>query len=39
MQDDQSWDDAEKAVSYDSLLNLLKEKVGKQAQALKKLNF
>ena len=38
-QNDITRDDVEKAASYDRPLNLLKEKVDKQAQALKKLNF
>ena len=39
MQKDQSRDDAEKAASYDRLLNLLKAKVDKASTSSEKLNF
>ena len=39
MQEDQSRDDAEKAASYDRLLNLLKEKVDKASTSSEKIKL
>ena len=39
MQEDQSRDDAEKATSYDRLLNLLKEKIDKASTRSKKIKL
>ena len=39
MQKDQSRDDAEKAASYDRLLNLLKEKIDKAITRSKKIKL
>ena len=39
MQEDQCRDDAEKAASYDRLLNLLKEKVDKASKSSEKIKL